>query len=89
MDLPQDLGALTPPPGYIVASAVRYPKVMTDHKSGRRYDHAVQLLNQALGDIPRGVGLSWSEAFDHAVTNVGGDDGLSAAVRSVLSPVRH
>lgn len=76
--------APTLPPGYVVATAVQYPRIMTDRHSGKQYTCSVQLLNTETADIPRGVGMTMDEAFAHAVENIGGDDGLSAEIRRIF-----
>lgn len=83
-DLPPELAGAELPDGYVVAMAARYAVVRVDRKSGRRYDHSVQLLNKDLFDVPRGVGMSWAEALQHAVANAGGDDGLSRTFRDAM-----
>jgi len=72
------------PDGYIVATVSQYPEAMTDRKSGREYRLSVQILNCDTGDCPRGVGMDFASALEHAISNVGGDDGLSAAFRKAF-----
>jgi hypothetical protein len=72
------------PDGYIIGTVGQYPDLLTDRASGRDYKISVQLINCETGDMPRGVGMTYGEAVAHAITNVGGDDGLSKAFREIF-----
>lgn len=72
------------PAGYELATVAKHSTIRTDRKSGRAYTVSVQLLNRETFDIPRGVGVSIEDAIAHAISNVGGDDGLSKAVREAF-----
>lgn len=69
------------PEGYTLALSAHYPVRLHDR-------HSVQLLNTETCDMPRGVGLNFAEALKHAISNAGGDDGLSAAFRTALQGPR-
>lgn len=77
------------PEGYIMSMVARYPTALTDRKTGRSYTWSVSLLSTELMDMPRGIGNNIDEAFEHALTNVMGDDGLSKAFRDLLQGPKH
>lgn len=86
----EEVEALTSrlPDGYIIAQVVEYAQTMKS-KSGLDYTISMQLLNKDIMDIPRGVGNTLEEAFNDALTNVGGDDGLSKFVRDLMQGTKH